>query len=1535
MNCSRPLTTNFFLHSGLKGCERGLRVCERKIFLPSNRLQKSLQVCVAILLMLYFSPAFSQDRGRITGTKCIASGGSPVLTSLRDADIAGGGAISWEKANNKDFTGTIGVDVVTIAGASSQSYTDGPIITSTFYRRILTPGGGGPPLYSDTIKITVTGAISDPTFSPQIGTTTEICQQTTSFNVTYTTTNTPDKYSIIWSPAAISEGFQDVYNATLPPAASPTTNNFSVDVPSTVSAGTFSGTLIAINTNTGCTVSNGSQITVNALPVISVQPATTVQNICLSGTATDLSITAATPGGVITTTSVQWYSNVANSNSGGTVVATHLAPAATDTYTPQTSVANALYYYAVVTNSKSCVRTSDVSGLITINAIPSAPAVSNNGPICVGATLSLTTATLGGASYSWTGPNGFISTLQNPSIPTTSIGESGTYSLTVTVSGCTSAASSTTVTVKSTPSTPTATNGGAVCAGTPLQLTTASVSGAAYTWTGPNGFVSSAQSPSVPTTSTAESGTYSLTITVNGCTSAVSSTTATVNALPVIGGTLSTCVGSISILTGSGTADATTPWSSSNIAVASVSNLGVMTGVSAGSATITYRNNNGCQQTAVISVNAKPLISGISNLCAGSTTSLTGSGTPDAITPWTSSNSAIATVGATGLVTGLVAGPATITYTDDKGCQQTASVVVNGLPTATITASGPTVFCAGGSVNLTASGGLSYNWSTGAGTSLISVANSGTFTVTATDGNGCKGTSAATVVTVNALPTVTITASGATSFCAGGSVGLTASTGAAYVWSTGATTQSITVNSTSSPTVSVTDINGCTNLSAAINVTVNALPTATVSTSGPTSFCVGGSVSLTASAGAGYLWSTGATTQTISVTGSGTPSVRVTGANGCNATSAPVTVTVNPLPIATINNGNAVSFCAGGTTDLTASAGSSYLWSTGATTRTISVGTAGARSVTVTDANGCSAVSAVTNVTVNALPLATISTVGATTFCAGGSVSLTASAAATYLWSTGATSRTISMNTSGNPTVTVTDINGCSATSAPVAITVNPLPNLVITHPAAVCAPGTVNLTAAAVTAGSTAGTVFTYFTDAATNIPFTSPTTTGVAGTYYIKGTLPTGCSSSGAVTVVINNPPSLTTQNPTAVCAPQTVNLSSPAITQGSDNGLIYAYFTDAALSAPLLNPTAVGSSGVYYIKANAPGSACSAVLPVTVTVHPIPTGNLQTPAVNYVCSGSSLQLNATDAFAYQWLLNQTPITGATNAVYEASSAGVYSVRFISQQGCVREATNTLRIDQLVKPVLRLQLNSRCVAAPVSFSNLSTYAGSGGINWLWDFGDGALANTFSPTHTYATAGNYTVSLTANNLSCPSFTETITAAIYIDSARVPVRYPTVKAVAGKAFPLTARSLGALYRWQPATGLNSTSVQSPMATLNNDIEYTVTITNSASCTTTDTVAVKLEFDGNIFVGNGFTPNGDGVNDRCYPILSGVRSLVYFKIYNRWGNLVFQTNDASPQNGWDGKYNGRLQPVGTYTWIAEAVDGNGNVIKRNGNVLLIN
>jgi hypothetical protein len=182
-----------------------------------------------------------------------------------------------------------------------------------------------------------------------------------------------------------------------------------------------------------------------------------------------------------------------------------------------------------------------------------------------------------------------------------------------------------------------------------------------------------------------------------------------------------------------------------------------------------------------------------------------------------------------------------------------------------------------------------------------------------------------------------------------------------------------------------------------------------------------------------YLWSTGATTQTITVNATGAYSVTVM-TLGCSATSAVTDVMVNPLPVATITPSGPTTFCAGGSVDLMASLADSYLWSTGATTQTITVNATGAYSVTVTTL-GCSATSAVTDVMVNPLPVATITPNGPTSFCAGGSVDLMASLADSYLWSTGATTQTITVNATGSYSVTVTTL-GCSATSAPVIVTV-------------------------------------------------------------------------------------------------------------------------------------------------------------------------------------------------------------------------------------------------------------------------------------------------------------------------------------------------------------------------------------------------------------------------------------------------------------------------------------------------------------------
>ncbi len=389
-----------------------------------------------------------------------------------------------------------------------------------------------------------------------------------------------------------------------------------------------------------------------------------------------------------------------------------------------------------------------------------------------------------------------------------------------------------------------------------------------------------------------------------------------------------------------------------------------------------------------------------SPICAGSTLNLNATATGGTVTySWAGPNGFNSTAQNPSIVLATVAATGTYTVTASNGCGTNATaqvpVTVNALPTPTISAGGPTTFCAGGSVVLTSSSATGNVWSPGgATTQSITVSSSGTYSVTVTS-NGCSGTSTGTAVTVNPNPaTPTITAGGPTTFCAGGSVVLTSSSATGNVWSPGgATTQSITVSSSGTYSVTVTS-NGCSATSAGTTVTVNPVPaTPTISAGGPTTFCAGGSVVLTSSSGSGNVWSPGgATTQSITVSSSGTYSVTVT-SNGCSATSAGTTVTVNPLPATpTISAGGPTTFCAGGSVVLTSSSATGNVWSPGgATTQSITVSSSGTYSVTVTS-NGCSATSAGTTVTVNPVPATpTISAGGPTTFCAGGSVVLTSS----------------------------------------------------------------------------------------------------------------------------------------------------------------------------------------------------------------------------------------------------------------------------------------------------------------------------------------------------------------------------------------------------------------------------------------------------------------------------------------------------------------------------------------------------------------
>ena len=303
-------------------------------------------------------------------------------------------------------------------------------------------------------------------------------------------------------------------------------------------------------------------------------------------------------------------------------------------------------------------------------------------------------------------------------------------------------------------------------------------------------------------------------------------------------------------------------------------------------------------------------------------------------------------------------------------------------------------------------------------------------------------TSDAGLILNNATPTcgvatATITPNGSTTICAGDDVQLTANTGSSYLWSPGGqTTQSITVNTAGSFSVTVGTGSGCSSISNPEQVTLLIAPSASITPSGPTTFNTGQSVTLTASTGTSYLWSTGASTPSIVVTTSGNYEVTITDGNGCSAVSNTVTVTVNQvqLPPAAITVGGDTEICPGENVTLTANSGDSYLWQPGGeTTQAITVNIGGIYTVDVFDVSGTN--SSQTSVTISAIDPPNTPSIS-TSFIPNSAYQLTAyePAAHSYLWSTGETTSSITVTTAGVYSVTALNGEGCNSSAQSMGV---------------------------------------------------------------------------------------------------------------------------------------------------------------------------------------------------------------------------------------------------------------------------------------------------------------------------------------------------------------------------------------------------------------------------------------------------------------------------------------------------------------------
>ena len=778
---------------------------------------------------------------------------------------------------------------------------------------------------------------------------------------------------------------------------------------------------------------------------------------------------------------------------------------------------------------------------MSVNVHPLPAAILGVTTICSGLSTTLSDITPGGT---WSSSAPGTAAVSATGVVTG--GTAGTATISYTLpTGCYSTAL---VTVNGLPS---AISGpSAVCVGSTINLTESTGGG---TWSEASGglIATIGAGTGVVTGMFAGTDTITYTITATGC---LMTDIIVVNPLPAaINGATDVCVGStitLSDITGGG------HWTSSNTAWATATlTTGVITGVAAGTPTISYTLvATGCYATYPITVNPLPTaILGATDVCEGGSTitlsDMTGGGI------WISSAPAIATIGSSsGVVTGVMAGTTTITYMlTATTCQITSVVTVHPLPAAI---GGPSVVCENATITLfDGSGGGTWTSTpttiatVGLGTGVVFGVSAGTATVTYTI--TLTGCSITTPITVNPQPPAIITPIGDTMMCPGGFVDLTCGTGTglSYQWYNsgaaigGATASSYLTAGAGIYSVQVTNSFGCVKTSNGMNVSINPA-TAAITIATSTTFCSGTTDTLRANTGVGltYQWQLGgisipgATSSVYAAALAGDYTAIVTNSAGCYAVSNTITLNTIVAPGAAITTSGALTFCLGDSVRMQGDTVSSYTYQWqlggtnifGATNTSYTATTAGNYTLIESNTYGCSTTSATQTVVVNPLPSSVITAATSTTFCAGGSVVLSAAAVAGYNYQwykngaliTGASTANYTATTAGIYKVQVTNgTTGCSSiSSTPDTVVVIATPVITALSATSFCWGSSALLSVAT---GGAMGISYQWQLGGVSIPGATNGTYSAVvSGSYTCQITLASGCSSTSVATMVTEYP-------------------------------------------------------------------------------------------------------------------------------------------------------------------------------------------------------------------------------------------------------------------------------------------------------------------------------------------------------------------------------------------------------------------------------
>ncbi len=1168
----------------------------------------------------------------------------------------------------------------------------------------------------------------------------------------------------------------------------PTTGGtWSSSTPAVATVGATTGIVSGVSGGTA-TITYGTSatcFTTAVVTVTAVTPITGVLSVCRGLTST---LGNPTTGGT-------W-----SSSATGTATVGSLTGVVTGV-SPGTSV-------ITYTLPSGCFATA----VVTVN--PSPAGIFGTTIICQGATTALTCATPGGV---WSSSVGAVASIDAVTgIATGLSGGISTISYTL-PTGCFSIIS---LTVNPLPAV--IAGGTSLCiSGTSLLSSTT----AGGIWSSTTPAVATVDATGLVTGVSAGTSVISYTL-ASGCFRTVTVNVTTV--VDPITGTTSVCRTQSTTLANA-TAGGT--WSSTTPAVATVdAATGVVTGVAVGTTTISYSLVSGCFSTTVVTVNALEPITGTASACVGTTSTLSNiiaGGT------WSSSNTAVASVvSGTGVVTGVAAGTANITYTTPLGCNSILTFTVNPLPDAI---TGDFIICVGNTTPLTSTsvGGAWSQSSAGvisidAATGLVTALTAGTATVSYTLPTGCAITA---VVTVDVAPaaitgiapicpaataTVTHPVSGGTWSSSDATI---ATVGAA----TGVVTGVITTGGTATITYTL-PTSGCITTTV---VTVLPLP---APITGALSVCIGATTTL-ASATPGVSWASsnlpvatvGAATGIVSGVATGTSIITCTGTNTCFRTAV---VTVNPNPGAITGT---ATVCVASTTNLSATpAGGAWTSSNGAIATVAGGVVTGVAAGTATITYNVSGCISTRVVTVNPLPTAIG---GPTAVCLGLTATLTSGPAGGAWSSSNTTVATVVAGTGvvtgvavGTSNISYTLATGCSRVRT---FTVNPLP-AAIGGAATVCPASTINLT------NTTPGGGWSSSTPAVATVAAGTGVVTGVAGgTSTITYTLATGCIATAVVTVIAAPVAAITPIGDTVLCPGDFVTLTSSAAV-----GATYQWFNGGVPIPSITTPTYTTSTpGSYQVRVSIAAGCTTLSTAMSVTVVPA-TATITVPGgTTSVCAGTPVALNANTGvgLTYQWELAGTPIAGATTSTFTATASGSYEVRVTNAAGCWALSAPVV-VSVTAAPSSVVSVSGPLTVCAGGSVTISAVAAPGNT-YQWFDAAGPIAGATADAYTAFTTGDYYVQVT-NAAGCAVVSAlTIFTVNPLPDASITAAGPTIFCV-GSGVLLSATP-GFTYQWlKDGVAISGANTANYAATASGG--YKVVVVNAATgCTATTPVATVV------------------------------------------------------------------------------------------------